>query len=327
MAAVLRQAPVGVCASGGYEHDTGPGRDDQWRALRWALGLNAGLLGLEVAGGIVFGSLALLADAAHHAGDVIALAVAVVAVALTARPVTERHTFGLARAEVMAAQFCALMMLVAGLAIVAEALDRVQDPVHVHGAGLAAVAALGVAVNAAGALRIRRSQGDSLNMRASVAHLATDAAGSLAALLAGMVIGAWGWMWADTVASGCTATLILWVGWRVLRQSTGVLMEGTPRGVDPEQVRAAISRVDGVVDVHHLHLWSLASDVHACSAHVVLAGQPTLGEAQRSVRAVRRVLADQFGLAEVTLELESRPSEAAVPHAEPRGTARASPQG
>lgn len=293
-----------ACSSGMFEHDPGPERNDQRRALRWALGLNAGLLAFEAIGGLVLGSLALLADAAHQAADVVALAIATVAVSLTARPVTVRHTFGLARAEVLAAQTCALMMLGAGLVIVVEALARLQEPVEVRGTGLALVAAVGVAVNGAGAIRVRRSQGHSLSMRASVAHLATDAAGSLAALVAGVVIGAWGWMWADALAAGFTAILILWAGGRLLRESTHVLMEGTPRGLDPQHVHAVIVGIDGVADVHHLHLWSLASDVHACSAHVVLAGQPTLGEAQRSARAVKSALAVEFALTNVTLELE-----------------------
>ena len=265
------------------------------------------LFALEVTGGIAFGSLALLAEAADRVSDVLVLGVAIAAVVLAARPVTSGHSFGFARAEVMAGQVTALIMLAAGLWIVIEALARLQDPVAVDGAGLAAVAALGLVFNAAGAARIRRDQGQSLNMRACFAHLATDAAGSLAALIAGMTILAWGWTRADAVASLGTAILILWAGSRLLRESVHVFMEGVPRGLDSQQVRAVIQDVDGVVDVHHLHLWCLASDVPACSAHVVLADQPTLAEAQQSGMAIKAALADQFALTNVTLELEDTP--------------------
>ena len=271
------------------------------------------LFALEVTGGIAFGSLALLADAADRVSDVIALGVAIAAVVLAARPVTSGHSFGFARVEVMAGQVTALIMLVAGLWIVTEALDRLRDPVPVDGAGLAAVAALGLVFNGASAALVRRDQGQSLNMRACFAHLATDAAGSLAALIAGMTILAWGWTRADAVASLGTSILILWAASRLLRESIHVFMEAAPRGLDPQQVRAVIQDVDGVVDVHHLHLWSLASDVPACSAHVVLADQPTLAEAQQSGMAIKAALADQFALTRVTLELEDIPAAPRIP--------------
>ena len=141
-------------------------------------------------------------------------------------------------------------------------------------------------------------------MRGSVVHLATDAAGSLAALLAGLAIWAFGWVWADAVASLLINMLVLWAGGRLLLQSTHILMEGTPVGIDPSEVQAEIRSVRDVADVHHLHLWNLASDVAACSAHVVLAGQPALSEAQLVAELIKTALADRFGLNNVTLELE-----------------------
>jgi cobalt-zinc-cadmium efflux system protein len=306
------------CATNSYAHRTGPRRDDQRRALLGAIGFKAGLFTLEVAGGLAFGSLALLADATHVAFDAVALVVAVIGVTLAGRPVTGRHSFGFARAEVMAAHFSALLMLVAGAMLVGEALARLRQPVPVDGAGLAAVAALGLAFNAGSAALLHRRQGNSLNMRAAFAHLATDAVGSLASLVAGLAILAWGWAWADPLASLATAALILGTGVRLLRESTEVFMEGTPRQLDPGQVRAAIRAVDGVLDVHHLHLWGLASDVPACSAHVVLAGHPSLGEAQRSSLAIKSRLAEQFELTNVTLEVEDSSAAQPTP-GHPRG--------
>ena len=300
-----------------YVHGADFARTGQRRALGWALGVNTALLVVEVAGGIVFGSLALLADAAHLVSDVAGLGIAGGALILTARPVSARHSFGFARAEVMAAQVSALLLLGAGAWILFEGVARLGDPVPVQGAGLAAVATLGLLVNAGSAVLIHRAQGQSLNMRASFVHLASDAAGSLGALLAGVAIWAWGWASADTIVSMATAVLVLWTGWGLLRESTHVLMEGTPRGMDPETVLAAIGEVDGVVDAHHLHLWNLASDVPAASAHVVLSGQPTLHQAQQTGAQVKAALAERFALTNVTLELEESPTVAPPPHPVP----------
>ena len=289
-----------------FEHGVDPGRPGQRRALGWALGVNAALLVVEIAGGIIFGSLALLADAAHLVSDVAGLGIAVGALTLMARPISGAHSFGLARAEVMAAQVSALLLVGSGVWIIVAGVARLHEPVNVSSGGLVAVAALGLLVNAGSAVVVHRARGKSLNMRASVAHLATDAAGSLAAILAGVAIWAWGWLAADAVASLATAVLVLWAGWGLIRESTHVLMEGTPRGLEPSAVRAAICQVAGVVDVHHLHLWNLASDVPTCSAHIVLAGQPSLHAAQAVAAQVRGELAAQFSLTHVTLELEER---------------------
>jgi cobalt-zinc-cadmium efflux system protein len=306
-------APAATVAGHAFEHGGDIARPGQRRALGWALGVNVALLVAEVIGGIVFGSLALLADAAHLVSDVAGLGIALGALVLTARPVSTRHSFGFARAEVMAAQVSALLLLAAGVWILVEGVTRLGDPVPVQGAGLAVVATLGLVVNTGSAIVVHRAQGDSLNMRASFVHLATDAAGSLGAIIAGLVIMGWGWARADSVVSIATAALVLWTGWGLLRESTHVLMEGTPRGLDPDQVTAAIAHVEGVVGVHHLHLWNLASDVPAASAHVVLSGQPTLRQAQRIADDVRAALADRFALTNVTLELEDTTTPATTP--------------
>ena len=306
-------APPAALAGHAFEHSGDIARPGQRRALGWALGVNVALLVAEVAGGIVFGSLALLADAAHLVSDVAGLGIALGALVLTARPVSIRHSFGFARAEVMAAQVSALLLLAAGVWILFEGIARLGAPVPVQGAGLAMVATLGLVVNAGSVVVVHRAQGESLNMRASFVHLATDAAGSLGAIVAGLVILGWGWDRADSVVSIATAVLVLWTGWGLLRESTHVLMEGTPRGLDPDQVTDTIAGVDGVIGVHHLHLWNLASDIPAASAHVVLDGHPTLRQAGRTADRVRAALADQYTLTNVTLELEDVTASATAP--------------
>ena len=298
-------APVAMPVTGHeFEHGADAGRHGQRKALGWALGLNGVLLLVEVAGGIAFGSLALLADAVHLVSDVAGLAIALGAVILTARPVSIRHSFGFARAEVLAAQVSAVLLIVAGAWILFESVNRLRDPVPVEGAGLAAVATLGLAVNLGSAALVHRAQGESLNMRASFLHLATDAVGSLGALLAGLVILVWGLDRADSLVSMATALLVLWAGWGLLRDTTHVLMEGTPRGMDADAVRVAILEVGGVADVHHLHLWNLASDVPTLAAHVVVTGEPTLRAAQDTAEDVRAALTEHFGITHMTIELE-----------------------
>lgn len=291
-----------------FEHGGDIARPGQRRALGWALGVNIALLVAELIGGFVFGSLALLAEAAHLVSDVAGLGIALLALVLTARPISAKHSFGFARAEVMAALVSALLLLAAGVWILFEGVSRLSDPTPVNGGGLAAVAALGLVVNGGSAIVLHRAQGESLNMKASFVHLATDAAGSLAAVVAGLAILGWGWMRADSVASIATAVLVLWTGWGLLRDSTHVLMEGTPRNLDLGGVVTAIEEVATVAEVHHVHLWNLASDVPALSAHVGLSGAPTLRQAQQTAEAIRTALADGFSLTNVTLELEDAES-------------------
>ena len=288
-----------------FSHEPGQPRTAQLRALSWALGVNVGLLVVEALGGLVFHSLALLADAAHLVSDVAGLGIALLALRLTVRPVSTRHSFGLARAEVLAAQASVFLLMGAGGWILVESLGRIRDPVIVNGVGLAVVATVGLAVNLGSALLVRRSVGASLNMQASFVHLATDAVGSAGAIIAGLLILGWGLQRADPMVSLATATLVLWAGWGLLRDTTHILMEGAPRGLDPDRVRDAMLAVDDVGDVHHLHVWTLASDIPALSAHVVVTGEPTLRDAQRTAGQVKTALAEQFAITNVTLELES----------------------
>jgi len=273
-------------------------------ALWAALAANAALMAAEIAGGFAFHSLSLLTDAVHLLTDVSGLAIALLAIGLQARPITERHTFGLQRAEVLAAQANAFILIAVTIAIAVEAAQRLVTPVDVSGAGLAIVAAAGLAVNLGCARLLHEVAGKSLNMRGAFLHVALDAAGSLAALLAGLAIVLWDVPRADPIASLVIGALVLWAAWRLLVDTTHVLLEGTPEGLDPAGVERAIVDHDGVEGVHHLHLWSLASDVPALSAHVVLAGEMSLHDAQVRGDSVKAMLADRFGIDHATLELE-----------------------
>jgi len=303
-------------ANHGHSHEhrpgpagDGPDRDAQRRALTIALVANAGFLVAEIVGGLVFNSLALLADAAHMASDVIGLSIGLVAMALMARPATTRHTFGLKRAEVLAAQVNGLILVGVSVWIIAEAVQRFGETIDIRGGGVIVVATLGLAVNLGSMVILRRSQGHSLNMQGAVLHMAADAAGSVGAIVAGVAVVVWQADWVDPAVSILIAGLVLWSAWGLLRDTTNVLLEGTPRGIDPTDVGAALAAEATVETVHHLHLWSVASDEPALSAHVVLSGEVTLHQAQERGEELKAMLADRFGIDHATLELECHPCD------------------
>ena len=308
--------PGGMTAQGsGHDHgghaghSHGVSRGMQRRALWISLAANAAFMVVELAGGFAFRSLALLADAAHMLSDVAGLGIALVAQRLLDRPATTRHSYGLQRAEVLGAQTNGLTLLVAAGWIVYEAVHRIGTPADVVGGGLLVVAAVGLAVNLGSAVLLARAQGQSLNMRGAFVHMAVDAAGSVAAITAGIAVVGWGAAWVDPVMSILIAALVVISAWSLLRDTAQVLLEGTPRGMDPAAVEAALIADADVETVHHLHLWNLASDVPALSAHVVLRGDLTLHQAQASGDRLKDVLGEEFGITHATLELECHPCQ------------------
>ena len=298
---------MSVSTAGSAGHDHGSTRTIQRRALWIALGANGGFLVAEVIGGIAFGSLALLADAAHMLSDVAGLVIALIAQQLLDRPATARHSFGLQRAEVLGAQANGLALLAASGWIVFEAIQRVGDPTDVDGGGLFVVATLGLAVNVGSAVILRRAQGQSLNMRGAFIHMVVDAAGSAGAVVTAIAVLGWNANWVDPVMSILIAALVLWSAWALLRGTIHVLLEGTPSGVRPDDVEAALTADDDVEAVHHLHVWTIASDVPALSAHVVLTGERTLHDAQEATARLKDLLEERFGIEHATLELECHP--------------------
>jgi cobalt-zinc-cadmium efflux system protein len=276
------------------------------QALAIALGLNAAFLVVEIVGGFVFSSLALLADAAHLATDVAALTIALVAQILMTRPPSGRRTFGLRRAEALGAQANAVLVLAAAAWILVAAFGRLGSPSDVNGTGLLAVAAVGLVVNTVSVAVIARAgdRAKNLNVRAALIHLVTDVASSAAVFVAAVGIVAFGADWLDPVASIVIGLLVAWSAWGLLRDTTSVLLESAPRDVDVRDVEQALFTAPGVEAVHHLHVWEVASDLPALSAHVVLVGAPTLHDAQERGDELKAMLATRFGIAHATLELE-----------------------
>lgn len=284
-------------------------RDAQGRALRLALVANGTFLVVEVVGGLATRSLALLADAAHMASDVAALLIALLAQRLLSRPATGTHSYGLQRAEVLGAQANGIALLVAAAWIVFEAVRRLDEPAEVAGGGLLVVALLGLVVNLGSLLVLQRAAGDSLNMRGTVLHMGLDAAGSVGAVVAGAAALWWGADRVDPLVSILVAALVLWSAFGLLRATAHVLLEGTPPGIDTAALTEAILAEPDVEAVHHLHVWSLASDVPALSAHVVLEGERTLHDAQSASGRLKELLEHRFGISHATIELECHPCD------------------
>jgi cobalt-zinc-cadmium efflux system protein len=259
---------------------------------------------VEVVGGFAFGSLALLADAAHMVTDVVGLTFAYVALVIALRPATERHTYGFGRMEVLAALANGVLLLVAALAVAIEAIHRLQSPQPIDAAAVAIVGVAGLLVNAGSAAVVKQHQHDNINMRGAFWHLATDALGSIAVIVAGVGAALFGADRLDPIASLVIAALIAVVGWRLVRDASRVLLEAVPTGIDPAEVRDALCAETGVEAVHHLHLWTAGSEETALSAHVVLGGALTLHDAQERAVELKRMLATQFHIEHATLEVE-----------------------
>jgi len=293
----------------GHDHgvDVSGLRDRQRRVLWWVLGANGLFLVAEVVGGIAFSSLALLADAAHMATDVSGLAIALVAQTLLSRPSSRRHSYGLQRAEVLGAMANGILLVATAGWIMFEAVQRFGDEVEVDGGGLLVVATIGLVVNVVSAVALARVRGRSLNLRGAYVHMLADAAGSVAAIGAGVAVVVADAYWVDAAASILIAVLVLWSSWGLLRDTVHVLLEGSPSEMDAERVIEVITATGAVDEVHHLHVWSLASDAPALSAHLVVDGSLTMHEAQERGAVVRRALEEEFGLIHSTLELECHP--------------------
>lgn len=312
---------MGVTGRDGHDHGAAHARDlagTRRRVLWWVLGANAAYLVVEVVGGVAFGSLALLADAAHMLADVAGLAIALVAQALATRPASPRHSYGLQRAEVLGAQANGVLLVASAGWIVVEAVRRLGDAPPVDGGPLLVVAGIGLVVNVASAAALAGAAGASLNMRAALVHMASDAAASLGVVVAAVAVVVADAVWVDPAVSIGIGVLVMVSAWGLLRDTTHVLLEGAPRGIGVDEVADALLAEPEVVGVHHVHVWSLGSETPALSAHVVLEGPETLHDAQQRGEALRAVLAERFGIDHATLELECHPCEEPVPPHERR---------
>jgi cobalt-zinc-cadmium efflux system protein len=282
----------------GHVHDH---RSASRQALALVLALTLAFTVVEILGGLWTGSLALLADAAHMVSDVLAIALALVALTLARRPTTARRSFGFQRAEILAAFVNGLALVGVGVWIVWEAIERLDDPPEILGGWMLAVGLCGLAVNAGSAAILLRSGGESLNVEAALRHVLADLLGSAGVLVAAAAIVLTGWEIVDPLVSIGIAVLIVASAWGILRDSTAILMEQTPSGIDADVVARAIVAVPGVTSVHDLHVWRITSGFDALSAHV-LVGRGEDCHALR--RDIEGVLAARFGITHTTLQVD-----------------------
>lgn len=282
----------------GHDH----GHDHHGGKLYFALALTFFFAVVEAAGGWWSGSLALLGDAGHMATDSAALALAAFAAWIARRPVSPRHSYGLVRAEVVAALLNGLLMLLVIVGIVVEAIERLRTPQPVAGGAVMVIAVLGLLVNVAVAFVLSRGE-HTINTRGALLHVMGDLLGSIAALLAGAVIYFTGWTPVDPILSLIVAALILFSALNLLREALHVLLEGVPHTLELETVGQEMAKLEGVQSVHDLHIWTLSSGSVALSAHVVL---NEMGAWPRILAAAREMLHERFDIGHVTLQPEIR---------------------
>jgi cobalt-zinc-cadmium efflux system protein len=279
-----------------HEHDSDA------RRLGWALAITATFMAVEVAGGLLSGSLALLADAGHMLTDTAALALAYLAAHLTRRPTDSRRSYGYHRAQVLAAFVNALALFGVVAWILWEAVERLLTPRAIAGETMLGIALLGLLANLA-VLRVLKGDHDgNLNVAAARLHVLGDLLGSIGASLAAIVILTTGWTPIDPMLSVLVALLIVRSAWSLLRKSTRILMEDAPESVDPEALRAALlAGVPGVRDVHDIHCWSLTSGKTMLTLHLALGAG---AEPASVLRDCKRVLAERFEIVHSALQLE-----------------------
>ncbi|HTI04874.1 MAG TPA: cation diffusion facilitator family transporter [Gemmatimonadales bacterium] len=273
------------------------------RRLTLALGITAVVMVVELAGGVLAGSLALLADAAHMLADVAALALALFAAWIAQRPATPQRSFGYMRLEILAALVNGAVLFAIAIGIGYEAWQRFRAPPPVNGALLLVVAAVGLVANLGATLVLHRGHEHSLNQRGAYLHVLGDLLGSVGALIAGIIVITTGWTLADPLISVLIGALVLTSAWRLVKESSDVLLEATPSHIALADVHDRISSVPGVDSVHDLHLWTVTSGVVAMSGHVVVKNpsdnQPVLEEVQDRMQAL--------GIQHVTVQVEREP--------------------
>ena len=272
------------------------------RRITAVFAITTGYMVAEVVGGLLTGSLALLADAGHMLTDVAGLGLALLGIRYAERPPTPDRTYGYYRVEIMAALANAVLLIGVSAYVLYEAFRRFRAPPDVAAAPMLAVASLGLVVNVAGVLLLRGGSRESLNLKGAYFEVLSDLLASIGVIIAAGIMWLTRWYYADALISAAIGLFILPRTWALLRETVGILLEGTPRGVDLAKVREAVARLDGIADVHDLHVWTLTSGLNAMSVHVVLRD---ISRADAVRVAIRSAVERPFSIHHLTVQAES----------------------
>jgi cobalt-zinc-cadmium efflux system protein len=274
--------------------------------MKWALAINLGLLVAEAIGGVITGSLALLADAGHVLSDAGSIVLALIAVRLASMPAAGRRTFGYQRSEVLAALVNGLLLVVVSVAVAIAAIGRFGDPPEIDGWGVLALGVFGLAGNIAATIVLARGQREDINLEGVLRHSVADALGSIGVIIAGAVILLGGSPIVDPIVGLLIAALILASSWRLIKEPVDVLMEAAPAGVDVDEIGEVICQEEGVRSVHDLHVWTVTAGFGAIAAHVVVAQG-----ADRDLirRRLELTLREGYGIEHTTLQMEEEASQ------------------
>jgi cobalt-zinc-cadmium efflux system protein len=263
--------------------------------------LNTAFVIAELVFGYAANSLALVSDAVHNFADVISLLLAWGAIWLARKQPTHRHTYGYRRASILAALFNAGLLLIAVGGIAVEAINRIQEPAKVAGWTVVVVAALGILVNGSTALLFMRGRHGDLNIRGAYLHMAADAGVSFGVVVAALVIMATGWLWVDPAISLCIAAVVLASGWGLAKDSVSLALDGVPKGIELAKVKDYLIRLEGVTELHDLHIWAMSTNETALTAHLV---RPA-GFNDAFLHGVCEQLSHRFNIHHATLQIEA----------------------
>jgi len=290
----------------GHVHRDDSRTRSKTRLLSIALVLTGIYMVVEAVGGWLTNSLALLADAGHMLTDVAAIALTLSAVWFASRPPTANKTFGYYRLEILAAFVNGIALVLLSIWVIWEAIQRWRDPGEIHGVQMSLVAFGGLIINIIAAKLLHSDHSHDLNVRGAFLHVMGDLLGSAAAIVAGILILAFGWLWADAAGSILISVIVIYGAWRLILESVNILLEGTPAHIDLRKVEAAILATDGVSGVHDLHIWTISSGIIALSAHISHIQSVPHSEL---LAEVRTMVNERFGIDHLTIQMETHENE------------------
>jgi len=273
------------------------------KGLLIALSITLLMMIIEVIGGLLSNSLALLSDAGHMLTDNFALVLSFFAMKFASMPATEKRTFGFYRLEILAALINGIILVVISLYIIYESYLRMIHPEHVEGMLMLIVAAIGLAANIIGAAVLMKHSHSNLNIRGAYLHIVGDAFSSVGVVVGGVIILFTGWYLIDPILSIMISFVIIYGAWALVKESVSILLESVPSHIDIETVAAAIAKVTGVREAYHIHVWTITSGVHAMSAHVLIDDQ-LVSRSKDLIDDIRDLLADKFNILHSTIQLE-----------------------